>query len=93
MDRHYLYLSSERGAYCTVNPLLGPRGAFQTETILRRGEGLIWEGEGGLFNLAEKTMVPVLHKELGYKMKKRKYKKLEVMQPRMKNQFKLQVGE
>ena len=46
-----------------------------------------------MFNLAEKTMVSVLHEELGYKMKKHKYKKLEVMQPRIKNQFKLQVGE
>ena len=46
-----------------------------------------------MFNLAEKTMVSVLHKELGYKIKKRKYKKLEVMQPRIKKQFKLQAGE
>ena len=46
-----------------------------------------------MFNLAEKTMESVLHEELGYKMKKHKYKKLEVMQPRIKNQFKLQVGE
>ena len=46
-----------------------------------------------MFNLAEKTMVSVLHKELGYKIKKHKYKKLEVMQLRIKNQFKLQVGE
>ena len=38
MDRHYLYLSSERGAFCTVNPL---------KTLLRTGEGLIWEGGGG----------------------------------------------
>ena len=37
------------------------------------------------FNLA-KTMVSVLHyKELEYKVEKLKYKKLEVMQPRMKN--------
>ena len=50
-------------------------------------------GEGGLFNLAEETMVSVLHEELGYKMKKHKYKKLEVMQLRIKNKFKLQVGE
>ena len=38
-----------------------------------------------IFNLA-KTMVSVLHyKELEYKVEKLKYKKLEVMQPRMKN--------
>ena len=57
---------------------------------MRGGRG---EGGGGLVNLAEKTMVSVLDEELGYKMKKHKYKKLEVMQPRIKNQFKLQVGE
>ena len=57
------------------------------------GTSGIWDGGGGLFNLAEKTMVSVLHKELGYKIKKHKYKKLEVMQLRIKNQFKLQVGE
>ena len=34
-------------------------------------------------NLA-KTMRPVLHKELEYKVEKPKYKKLEVMQPRIK---------
>ena len=40
----------------------------------------------GLFNLA-KTMVSVLHKELEYKVEQLKYKRLEVMQP------KLPVGE
>ena len=43
-------------------------------------------GGGGLFDLA-KTMVSVHHKELGYKLEKLKYKKLEVMQPRFKNLY------
>ena len=37
--------------------------------------GLIWEGAGGLINL-EKTMVSALHKELGSKVEKLKYKKV-----------------
>ena len=47
---------------------------------------------GGLLNL-EKTMVSVLHKELEYKVEKLKYKKLEVMQPRIKNKSELPVGK
>ena len=93
MDRYYLYLSSERGAYCTVNPLLRPLGPFKLKPFWEEARGLFERGEGGLFNLAEKTMESVLHEELGYKMKKHKYKKLEVMQLRIKNKFKLQVGE
>ena len=57
----------------------------------------IWGGgglieTGGLFNLEKKT-VSVLHKELEYKVEKLKYKKLEVMQPRIKNKSDLPVGE
>ena len=47
---------------------------------------------GGLFNLST-TMVSVLQKELEYKVAKLKYKKLEVMQPRIKNKSELPVGE
>ena len=39
--------------------------------------------EGGLINLS-KTMVSVLHKELECKVEKLKYKKLEIIQPRIK---------
>ena len=46
--------------------------------------GLIWEG--AFFNLT-KTMVSVLQKELEYKVEKHKYKKLEVVQPRIKKQI------
>ena len=45
----------------------------------------------GLFNL-EETMVSVLHTELEYIVRKVKYK-LVVMQPRIKNKYKLLVGE
>ena len=37
-------------------------------------------------------MVSVLHKELEYKVENRKYKKLEVMQPRIKNKSELPVA-
>ena len=55
----------------TVNPLLSPPVIYFKP---------IWEGGGlietrGLFNL-EKTMVSVLHKELEYKVKKLKYRKV-----------------
>ena len=45
-----------------------------------------------LFNLA-KSKVLVLHKELEYKVEKFKYKKLEVMQPRIENKSELPVGK
>ena len=49
---------------------------------------------GGLFNLEDnKTVVSVLHKELEYKLEKLKYKKLEVMQPRIKLKSELVAGE
>ena len=38
-------------------------------------------------------MASVLHKELEYKVEKVKYKKLEVMQRRIKNKAELQVDE
>ena len=41
---------------------------------------------GGLLNL-EKTMVSVLNKEEDYIVEKRRYKKLEVMQLRIKKQI------
>ena len=65
----------------TVNPLLrSPRRyLFQAHLGGEGGRGLIETRglfeKGGLFNL-EKTMVSVLHKELEYKVKKLKYKKV-----------------
>ena len=45
----------------------------------------IWGGGGGLLNFP-KTKVSVLHKELEYKIEKLNFKKkLDVMQPRIKN--------
>ena len=46
----------------------------------------------GLFNLTQR-MVSVVLKELEYKVEKLKYKKLEVMQPRIINKSELPVGE
>ena len=84
----------------TVNPT--PQGAYFFQIHLRKGGGggcltekkhLCEVGEGGrLFNLA-KTMVSVLHAELEYKVEKLKYKKLEVMQPMIKNKSELSAGK
>ena len=53
--------------------------------------GGLFEREG-LFNLA-KMMVSVLLKELEYKVENLKYKKLELMQLRIKNKSQLPVGK
>ena len=45
-----------------------------------------------MFNLA-KTIVSVLHEELEYKVEKLKYKRLEVMQPMIKNKSELSAGK
>ena len=58
-------------------------GLVETGGLFERGAGL---------NLA-KTMTSVLYKELQYKVAKLKYKKLEVMQPRIKIKSKLSVSE
>ena len=58
---------------------------------LNRGGALIWEG-GGVFYLA-KMMVSVFHKEPKYNVEKLKYKKLDVMQPRIENKSNLPAGE
>ena len=60
----------------TVNPLLGPRGAYLFEAHLRRGlieTGGAYLRGGGSCNL-ETTMASVLHKELECKVEKLKYK-------------------
>ena len=49
--------------------------------------------EMGALSNSPKTMVSVLHKELENKVEKLKYKKLEAMQPKIKNKSKLPVGE
>ena len=45
-----------------------------------------------MFNLETMIITP-LHKELEYKVEKLKYKKLEVMQPRIRIKSELPVGE
>ena len=79
----------------SVNPLFCWAGAYLFQALLWEGLieiGGLFEGWGGLFNL-EMTMVSVLHEELEYKVEKLKYKKLEVMQPRIKNNSELLTGE
>ena len=53
--------------------------------------GVFFE-KGGLSHLA-KMVVSVLHKELECKVEKLKYKKLEFMQPRIKNKSELPTHE
>ena len=67
-----------------------PGGLFISSPF--EGEGLIGDGGLNIFNL-ETTMVSVLHKELEYKEEKLKYRKLEVMQPRINNKSELPVGK
>ena len=81
----------------TVNLPLCPPEAYLFQTHLRGGGGLIETGGlffrgKGLFNLG-KTMISVPYKELEDKVEKLKYKKLEVMQPRIKKKFELPVGK
>ena len=70
-------------------PYKAPKGGggyfFTVET------GGLFE-RGDVFNLA-KMIVSVVHKELKYKVEKPKYKKSEVVQPRIKNKSELPAGE
>ena len=66
---------------CAVNPLISPPGTYLFQAHLGGGGG-------GLFNFA-KTIVSIFLKEPKNKVEKFKYKKLEVMQPRIKNKSEL----
>ena len=57
--------------------------------LMETGGLFEWEG---LFHLA-KMMVSVLLKELEFKVENLKYKKLEVLQPRIKNKSEVPVGK
>ena len=72
----YLYRKS------SIKP---PGGLFISITF---GGGGGLNRDKGLFHL-DKTMVLILFKELEYKMEKLKYKKLEIMQPRIENKSEL----
>ena len=84
----------ERRPHIHLFPAYNYRGLFISNQF-EWGGGLIETGDlferGGLFNL-EKTMVSILHKKLEYKVEMLKYKRLEVMQPRIKNNSELLVG-
>ena len=68
---------SSCSCYHVVNPLLIPLGgAYLFRADLRGEGGGDRDRDRGLFN-SEKMMVSVLHKELGYKVEKLKYKKIE----------------
>ena len=75
----------------TANPLLSPSGGIFTSNQFDGGGGYL-RGGGGLINL-EKTMVSATHKELEYKVERLKYKRLEVMQPRIRIKSQLPVGK
>ena len=94
-DQRYLnpevakYHGQARQGQLVSIPYKAPKGGggyfFTVET------GGLFERED-LFNLA-KMIVLVVHKELKYKVEKLKYKKSEVMQPRIRNKSELPVGE
>ena len=92
MSDALIYICFQR--ITTVNPLLSPPGGLFISNQFEEG-GLIEKGDlferRGLFNL-EKTMVSILHKKLEYKVEALKYKRLEVMQPRIKNNSELLLG-
>ena len=69
---------------------LGGGGGWRRGALLIEMRGLF--ERSSLFHLA-KSKVLVLHKELEYKVEKFKYKKLEVMQPRIENKSELPVGK
>ena len=77
-----------------MNPLLRGKGGGGSGLFIIISSPFFWGGGrrlnrdwgrrwGDLFNL-ETSMVSVLHKELEYKVEKLKYKKFEVMQPRIR---------
>ena len=71
-----------------------PGGALFISNTYKGGggrQGAYLRG-GAIFNLA-KTMVSVLQKKLEHKVEMLKYKKLEVMQQRIKNKSELPVGK
>ena len=67
-------------------------GGLFISSLFGRGGGECLTEMGGLFNL-EMMMVSVLHKELEYKVEKLWYKKLEVIQLRIRIKSKLPVGK
>ena len=74
-----------------MTPPPPPPNTFDGERGLIEIGGL-FERRGGLINLV-KMMVSVLYKELECKVEKLNHKKLEVMQPRIKNKSELPTHE
>ena len=73
-----------------ISPMGGGGGGFFFKALWGGGGGLIEAGH--LFNL-EMMMVSVLYKELEYKVEKLRYKKLEVVQLRIRIKSELPVGK
>ena len=70
----------------TVNPLSGPLGGLFISSPFE----VI---ERGAYFILEKATVPVLHKDLDTKWKSSCTRPLEVMQPRIRIESELPVGE
>ena len=78
-----------------ANPLLSPLGSLFISRPFEGGLNTDGGGaylRGGLFNL-EKTTVSVLHKKLGYKVAKFKYKKVggHAAEVRIKSELPIQL--
>ena len=91
--------TNRKGKYYRKSFIKPPGGAYLFQAYLRAGGGVLNRdggaylgGGGGLFNL-ETAMVSVLQKGLEYKVERLKYKKFEVMQPRIRIKSDLPVGK
>ena len=83
--------------YCksSTKPPLGGVFTAVFQTHLRGGLIETWGRSylrGGVLFILANNLVSVLHKEVECKIKKLEYKKLEVMQPRIKNKSELPAG-
>ena len=96
----WLQQNTEEIKYRKSSQLSLPWGAFlqlyfkhiwEGGLIETWGRGYSRGGGGGLFILA-KNLVSALHKEVECKVKKLKYKKLEIIQPRIENKSELPAG-
>ena len=87
MNYRFIGLKNSKSSITPLPP--PPEGLFISNRL--RGEAGFLE-RGALFYLAKKV-VSALHKKLECTVENLKYKKLEVMQPRIKNKSKLATRE
>ena len=87
-----------RNPLLSIKPPSSPPGLIYFNHNWGGGEGVGQNRPRGIFEMGvlfclAKTIVSVIPKELEYKVENHKYKKFEVMQPRINKRSKLPVGE